>query len=57
MINTHTVTPLVTIHVHTHTRNTHHYKDEMRVLMEVASFIITAPFIPCYPTNLVIATR
>ena len=55
MINTHTVTPLVTMYTHTH--NTHHYKDEMRVLMEVASFIITAPFIPCYPTNLVITTR
>ena len=54
MINTHTVTPLVTMY--THTRNTHHHKDEMRALMEVASFITASPLIPCYPTNLVITT-
>ena len=47
-MDTHTVTPLVTIYVHTHTRNTHHHKDEMRALMEVASFITASPLIPCY---------
>ena len=30
--------------------------DEMRALMEVASFITASPLIPCYPTNPVIAT-
>ena len=32
------------------------FSDEMRALMEVASFITAAPLIPCYPTNPVIAT-
>ena len=44
-------------HVLTHTRNTHYHKDEMRALMEVASFITADPLIPCYPTNPVIATE
>ena len=43
-------------HVLTHTRDTHHHKDEMRALMEVASFITASPLTPCYPTNPVIAT-
>ena len=44
-------------HVH-YARNTHTTisKDEMRALMEVASFITASPLIPCYPTNPVIAT-
>ena len=56
MIDTYTVIPLVTMHSHTHVTHTHHHKDEMRALMEVASFITAAPRIPCYPTKPVIAT-
>ena len=40
----------------TYLTHTHHHKDEMRALMEVASFITAAPLILCYPTNPVIAT-
>ena len=58
MMDTHTVTPLVTMYSHTHTyvTHTHHHKDEMRALMEVASFITATPLSPRYPTNPVIAT-
>ena len=55
-MDTHTVTPLVTMYSHTHVTHTHHHKDEMRALMEVASFITASPLIPYYPTNPVIAT-
>ena len=55
MVGTHTVTPLVTMYSHTHVTHTHH-KDEMRALMEVASFITATLLIPCYPTKPVITT-
>ena len=57
MMDTHTVTPLVTMYTHTHVTHTHHHKDEMRALMEVASFITATCPIPCYSTNPVIATE
>ena len=43
-------------YVLTHTQHTHHHKNEMRALMEVASSITASPLIPCYSTNPVIAT-
>ena len=45
MIDTLTVTQLVTMYSHTHVTHTHH-KDEMRALMEVASFITATLLIP-----------
>ena len=44
------------MHSHTHVTHTHYHKDEMRALMEVASFITATPLSPRYPTNPVIAT-